>query len=143
MAKQINSDYILPVGLVALGFAVLDRVLPAPEEPPGPGDGSVGDPEEQEPTLTFERMQQLADIIDQALLQNPWGEDEQAAMNALWECRNDADVAGLIAVFGNRSEGPLFPSFTLPGAVSYYLSDVDKYILNAGLRALGITYTFH
>lgn len=144
MARKTDpASVVLPLGLVALGFTLLNRIVPPTDNPPGPGEGPVGDPEEQEPTLSFERMQQLADTIDQALIQDPWSEDEQAAINALWECRNDADVAGLIAVFGNRSEGPLFPSFTLPGAVTYYLSDVDKYILNAGLRALGITYTFH
>lgn len=144
MARKTDpASVVLPLGLVALGFTLLNRVLPPPEDGPEPGEGSTGDPLDQEPTLSFERMEQLADTIDQALLQDPWAENEQAAMNAIWECRNDADVAGLIEVFGTRSESPMFPAFTLPGAVSYYLSEVDKYILNAGLRGLGITYTFH
>lgn len=141
MAKGDASGYVLPLGLVALGFVLLDRVVPPTDEPPGPGEGPVGDHEQQEPTLSFERMNQLADTIDQALIQD-FVEDEWAAMNALWECRNNADVAGLIAVFGSRSAGPLLNSFTLPGAINYYLDPADKLILNAGLRALGITYTF-
>ena len=146
MARQSDgSAFVLPLGLVALGFALLDRIVPPSPDDVEPGEGSAGDPLEVEPTLSFERMQQLADTIDQALLQNPWMENEQAAIDSILECRNDADVAGLIAVFGVRHQSPAwwFPGFTLPGAVAEYLDPDEKEELNAGLIARGISFTFH
>ncbi len=128
----------LVLGGILLASQVVAAFIPAP----GPGDNDIGDEIDQDPTLTRERMAQLADAIYTALLQDPWTEDEQAAIAAIVQCNNDADVAGLISVFGVRSEGWYAPNYTLPGAITEYLNADQRADLNAQLARKGITFMF-
>jgi len=145
MDRQKDNDrFFLVAAIIAGGYLIINRLLPA--KPVFPGAGYEGPDEPQQPTLSSQRMYQLADIIDDALLGNPWLEDEERATAAICECNNNADLAGLIYVFGERSEplvnAPLAQNYTLPQAVTRYYDNAQLADLNDCLTSKGITYTF-
>lgn len=145
MARQKDNNRVLVVaGIIAGAYLIINRLFP--KAPEFPGGQYEGPDEPQAPTLTSQRMAQLADIIEDALLGNPWLEDEPRATVAICECNNNADLAGLIFVFGERSEptvnAPFAQNYTLPQAVNRYYSDSQLAKLNSCLRAKGITYLF-
>lgn len=129
----------LVIGGLLLASNIVARIFPDTYDP---GADNVGDELDQEPTLSRERMTMLADIIHEALLGSPWTEDEDSAIAAILYCNNDADIAGLISIFGTRQGGWGQPHYTLPGAVRAFLSASDIARLNTGLTAKGITFLF-
>lgn len=147
MEKDNTPFIILALGAVLVASNLVDSLTDDGHEgSEDAGDNYVGDELDQEPTLTRQRMAQLADIIEQALLGNAWTENEAVAANAILNCNNDADIVGLISVFGRRSEpfwnDPFAQSYNLPQAVVRYFAPIDVYWLNRRLNDKGITYTF-
>lgn len=145
--ERRKSDTLRTV--MVIGGFVLAGKLFAEFFPPSPVDTGTdyqGPPLDQQPTLSLQRMSMLADRLEAALIGNPWIEDEDAATSALLECRNDADVVGLISVYGRRKPpiyvDPFAVAMTLPQAVSYYYDADDIEDLNSGLLVRGIQYTF-
>lgn len=145
MAKKSKDNRLLIYGGLLFGVYLLIRQF-IPIRPTFPGQQYTGQDETEQPTLTTQRLYQLADIVYEALLGNPWFENEAGATAAICQCANDADLAGLIYIFGERSEpfwnAPMAQSYTLPGAIVRYYDADQLAELNACLAAKGINYQF-
>lgn len=102
-------------------------------------------PLDQSATLTDAQAMAIADAVYTALFGDGsfwhgyFGEDEAAAMSALGNAANDADLALIAQAYGVRSSF-WGGTFNLWSALSTYLSASDISALNASWSARGISF---
>jgi hypothetical protein len=123
------------LGLLALAAWKFADLFSGPEEADDAPPPNIG------PTLTRLEVLSIADALDWAF--RGVTEDEGEVVRQLTKARNDRDIFEIVKAFGSRRllfglSGP----YTLPAAVSVYLSANDIATINADYRAKGMAYSF-
>jgi len=145
MASERASEWVIPVGVVALGYYVVSQLFgsDAPPDPSHGGGGHVDAGDEDARPATFSESQAVtyADAIFQAL--RFFTEDEGAVVRTMLRAEVDADVRLLINAYGSRALNfGYLNRLTLPEAITAYLSASDIAAINDGYRAKGINFQF-
>lgn len=135
--KNSSTDYVALAGIALVGFAAWKLA----DLFKGDDDASDSSRPPGTQTLTDVQVKSIADAIDWAF--RGVAEDEGEVIRQLMKANTAVDVWAITKAFGSRRllfglSGP----FTLPAAVSQYLSASDIERINADYRAKGINFAF-
>lgn len=125
------------VALLGVGVLALSKFLRDASEEGTPDYG----PLVEGATLSPSEVAGIVQRLRFAFYDAPFTEDEEAAILALLEARNDADVWAIAEAFGTWAP-PLQFDRDLFAAVRAFLDPPDIDYLNGGLAAKGITVQF-